>query len=169
MLNKDKLLFSFEHLDFSFFLSNIIFCLIFLLTCDVMVSGVHFHVNYVFARQFLGEDYEKAEMQRGFKMVASVPAIVLVGTLLQIPGIHIDMHRNVWFVFGQNANQRRCLGSVRTEFFLRDIMKIRVGGLGGWGDLPVISVYFCVVTWKKEKIKVSIKFTFESVPTTICC
>lgn len=66
-----------------------------LLTCDVMVSSVHFHVDYVFANQFLGKDHEKAEMQRGFKMVASVPAIVFVRTRLQTPGIHIDIHRNV--------------------------------------------------------------------------
>lgn len=58
------------------------------------------------------------------------------------------------------------------RFFLIDITRIRVGGLGGWGVLAVISVYFCVVYMKerkKEKIKASIKFTFESVPTTICC
>lgn len=76
----------------------------------------------------------------------AVHAGVLLRTLLQIPGTHIDMQRNVWFVLGQNANQRRCLGSVtgrmwggscdkskshlrnrRGEgFFYRHVMKIRV-------------------------------------------
>lgn len=89
---------------------------------------------------FLWEDYEKAEMQRGFKMGHQCRPLCSSEPFCK----YQESTLTCIAMFDCKSVQVFRLSEDRG--FLIDIMKIRVGGLGGWGVLPVISVYFCMVT-----------------------